>query len=504
MKKILVFAVGAFLVVSAVANAQTVTGGAAGGSSGSGSGSAGPAVIVSPGMPVPIVPPPTQVGSGFIQFNNLTVQSVSGTMPPAEILATNPGIMTVMPPTPLEYNGAGSATAPANAPSAMSTPSTIAVTCYSFNSQSSASGAPITCPTPPTITAPTTPSTAAPTPTSAASPATGASAMPMIPATSGSVAPTPAIAPYPTFMYRPYRIEIDASTKLYLRDRTVATLANFAPGDEINVFGYYNTDGSIQAYLVRDLSQPAQSEFLQLNNVDLVSISTNTTPATLVVAQQTIYPCYGFDPNGNNKQGIACPMGVSAGGVSAGGTSGATPNSAVQNTQVPTALMPIWNVSRKYVITVDSQTILLDSNRTQLQLSSLQVGDELNVYGQTTDNGQTVAADIVRDLSIPATAQTYNGTVTQVNTNGSFVVQTSDGRTITVTSPIQVGAALQLTGVLDRLQNVLSQVTNIMSGMPGTISSPPVMTPASVPGMLRVQGGAPLPPTASGTPNTQN
>ena len=312
--------------------------------------------------------------------------------------------------------------------------------------------------------------------------------MPMIPVNASGAAPSiyPVPIPMPT---QAYRIEVDASTELYLRDRTPATLSNFAAGDQINVFGYYNADGSIQAYLVRDLSKPAQSETLQLNNVDLISITTATTPATLVVAQEQFYPCYGFGANGNGaKTSIACPMGV--------GVSGGVSNSALQNVQVPTALMPIWEMARKYVVSVDAQTILLDSNRTKIQLSDLQIGDELNVYGVTNDNGQTVNADIVRDLSIPATAQTYSGTVTQVNSDGSFVIQTTDGRIITVQSPIQVGATLQLTGILDRLQNVLSQVTSIINGENAV--------PILMPGTLRVQGSGSLPSNASGTPTTAN
>jgi hypothetical protein len=292
-----------------------------------------------------------------------------------------------------------------------------------------------------------------------------------------------------------YRIEVDASTELYLRDRTPATLSDFAAGDQINLYGYYNADGSIQAYLVRDLSKPSESEFIQLNNVDLVSISAATTPATLVVAQQSMYPCYGFGASGNAKQSIACPMGVQS-------SPSSVSNSALQNVQVPSALMPIWNTARKYVVNVDAQTILLDSNRTNLQLSDLRVGDELNVYGETTDNGQTLNADIVRDLSIPATPQTYSGTVTQVNSDGSFVFHTNDNRDITVQNIVQPGALLQLTGLLNRLQNALSQVTSIT--IAPDVYPPPAPVPMQIPGMLRIQGGNVLPPTASGTPNTAN
>lgn len=457
MKKIIITVVaaqflGAILALPIV-NAQTAVSGY-GYAAPSGVATSGPAVIVSP--PMPIVPP---VDSGFVQFNNLTVESVSASNPPAEILASNPNIYTVM--------GTTNGTAIPSTPSVMAAPS---VSCLKFDTQSSASGRAISCPTPPSSTT-TTLQFATGTATG------GTSASPMI------------YPPYP-FRYQPYRIEIDASTQLILRDRTVATLASFSSGDQINVFGYYNTDGSIQAYLVRDLSKPAQDEFLQLNNVELISVSTNTTPTTLVVAQIQNYPCYGFGINGTTKQSIACPMGISA----------ATNGSALQNLSVPAALMPSWQSLKKYVIVMDAQTILLDSNRTKLSLTDLQVGDQMNIYGNTTDNGQTLHADIVRDLSLPATPTTYSGTIKQVNTDGSFVIQTGDGQTITVPNPIQIGSTVQLTGLLDRLTNLLSQISNIyLNGSQSTL--PPV--PANAP-MLRIQGGASLPPTPAGTPNTKN
>ena len=112
--------------------------------------------------------------------------------------------------------------------------------------------------------------------------------MPAIPVSStpaSTQTPNGAIYPYP-IRYQPYRIEVDATTELSLRDRTSAGLSDFAAGDQINVFGYYNTDGSIQAYLVRDLSKPMQTQSLQLNNIEIVSLSGTSTPATIAVTQE--------------------------------------------------------------------------------------------------------------------------------------------------------------------------------------------------------------------------
>lgn len=370
------------------------------------------------------------------------------------------------------YNGATGAGVSASAVA----PAASSVACRQFTSANGTNGVAIPCPVPPSAAGSGT-NSASGVGTGATSPTYVCASLPCI---------------YPP-QYPGYRIEIDAATQLMLYNRTGAALSDFAAGDQINVFGYYNTDGSIQAYLIRDLSKPVQTQTLQLNNVQIISISGTVPPVTIAVTQEQTAPCYSFNGTAG-KMPYACPMGISSFGS----------NAATQNVTAPAALMPSWAMLHKYVVTLDPETIILDANRTRLSLSDLRVGDLLNVYGETMDNGQTVIGDIIRDLSIPATPQTFNGTVTQVNADGSFVFQTNAGQTITVQSPIQVGAALQLTGLLDRLQNVLSQVSSIVSARNVIYPPVPLPVPMSTPGMLRVQGGSVLPPTASGTPNTQN
>ena len=396
MKKIFIFGLG-LLSVTMVASAQTVTGSGAGGS-----GSAGPAIIISP---TPVLPPPTSA-TGFVQFNSLTIQSISSQTAPAEIVA---GMKELTPAM-----GAS------------------AMPCYQFQSESDSAGTAITCPIPPSQNA--------------------------------------------------YRIEVGASTELMLRDRTAATLANLSIGDQINIFGYYNTDGSIQAYLIRDISKPIETQTIQLNNVTLVSISGTSIPATLAVTQSQGAPCYSFTTNGA-QQPYACPMGISS----------FSANAATQNIVAPSA-EPNYMMLRKYAITVDAQTIILDRNRNQLSLANLNLEDQLNIYGETSDNGQTVNADIIRDLSIPATPSTYTGTITQVNSDGSFVIQTNGGQTITVPGPIQVGASVSVTGLLGA-SNILSSVSRVMIG--NSVTTPP--TPIEMP-MLRINGSS-TPPTTSHGPN---
>lgn len=345
-------------------------------------------VIVSPGQPAN---PPSADG-GFVQFNNLVVQGVSSPNVPSEITATYGAYAVPM------ATGGGNATVP---------PSVIS--CVRYESDSASVGQTSPCPLPP-VKQPAGP---------------------------------------PVYQYR---IEVSASTRIVLRDRSAGSVSDIAPGDQINVYGYYNPDGTIQAYLIRDISKPVQTQEIQLNNVQIISISGTGVPATIAVVQSQIAPCYGFTGGGSTP--IACPMGVSS----------FSANAATQNVATPTALAPNWMMLRKYVITVDAQTLIMNRNRGALSLADLRVGDSLNVYGTTGDNAQTVNADIIRDVSQPIAVSSYSGTVSQVNADGSFVIQTTDGKTITVTNPVKAGVTVRIMGLLDQLSSILSQVTSITIG----------------------------------------
>jgi len=384
------------------------------------------------------------VDSGFVQFNTLVVQSISSQTAPAEIIAGMGG-------TGIYYNGTTGTVIPPTTPIpaassvAMAAPS--GGNCLQFENANDNTGTPIACPVPPAMTPP------------------GAGAAPAT-AASGTAAAMPAIYPNPSQLA--YRIEIGATTTLMLRDRTPATLANFSSGDEINVFGYYNPDGSIQAYLVRDTSKPAETQTIQLDNVTLLSLSGTSIPATLAVTQQQGAPCYSFGASGNGAmQPFACPLGVSS----------FSADPATANLVAPAA-EPAYVALNKYAVTVDAQTIILDRNRATLTLGDLQPGDELNVYGETSDNGQTVDADIVRDLSVPPVATAYAGTVTQVNADGSFAIRTDNGQTVTVPNPVAVGAKVSATGILNS-SGTLTAVSGVTFGNGGAsgITVPPIPLP---------------------------
>lgn len=378
---------------------------------GTGSASIGANVTVSDG------------GGELIQLNNLTVQSVTQNGANAEIIASSPYVNLGI------YGGAGSSNGALQTTPAQNF-------CLKFNSQNDNSGTSILCPNPPP-----------PTP---------------IPCVGPVGCPPPASGPS-------YRIEVDQNTRLFLRDRTLASISDFSTGDTINVFGFYNTDGSVNALAVRDLSKPIEKTFIQLNNVQLISVSGAVPDATIVVAQQPIYPCYSYGRTGiNSPIKYPCPLPLM------------NLNSAPV---VPKALMPVWNIGRKYEVHIDAQTVVIDRTHNTISIGDMKIGDMLNIYGETDTTG-VINADIVRDLDIPAAATTVNGTITQVNADGSFAMRLDDGTTVTVQNPIAVGVSVHVTGVLDRTQNIISQVSDIMIGNQNStpwVRPLPILRPQSTP-----------------------
>ena len=293
--------------------------------------------------------------------------------------------------------------------------------------------------------------------------------MPMVLPAPGTSSSTAGSTTLPFSTPTGYRIEISSATRLYLRDRNTGNLSDFSSGDQINVFGFTNADGSIQAVLVRNLSKPVERRFMQLNDVEVVSVSGTTFPANIVVAQRQNYPCYDFGTNGDTRKAFPCPMGVPS----------LSDRSETKGVAIPQSLMPIWGGLYKYVVKVDTQTIIMSRTRTPMSLADLKIGDKLNVYGSSGDNGATIDADIIRDTSNPPMATTFDGTVTSVNADGSFVIQTNGGQTITVVNPVTVGARVQVTGMFDGVKNLLTQISRFMLG--GENKYPSLMPSPAVP-----------------------
>jgi hypothetical protein len=92
------------------------------------------------------------------------------------------------------------------------------------------------------------------------------------------------------------QIQVNAGAMILLRDRTRGVLANVTPGDEINAFGFFGTDGTFQAAIVRDLSKPQvglvpntggttiTTLFPALSNLDLSGLSNLSATITQVNA----------------------------------------------------------------------------------------------------------------------------------------------------------------------------------------------------------------------------
>jgi hypothetical protein len=76
-------------------------------------------------------------------------------------------------------------------------------------------------------------------------------------------------------------VNITSATQLLLSDRAAAVLGNFTPGDVINVYGYYDGNGSIQGQVVRDLSKPAAPGLAAPTTTTAPIGSTTTAPLSV-------------------------------------------------------------------------------------------------------------------------------------------------------------------------------------------------------------------------------
>lgn len=194
-----------------------------------------------------------------------------------------------------------------------------------------------------------------------------------------------------------YQIRVDSGTLLLLRNRVRTKISNFEVGDRINVYGFMDRDSNaVDALIVRNLDKPVVKQFIQLNNVEVVSLpSSPTPPATLVVMERHRFPCFDFGEFGRGKgEPFPCPLGadeVRPGTGSSGGAGGVSTPS----------LYPPIPIQRKYEIRVNSNTQILDGRRTPMSLGAIEVGDVLNVYGTYSRDTHVINALILRDLSKP-------------------------------------------------------------------------------------------------------
>ncbi|OGZ93787.1 MAG: hypothetical protein A2633_04900 [Candidatus Sungbacteria bacterium RIFCSPHIGHO2_01_FULL_47_32] len=197
-----------------------------------------------------------------------------------------------------------------------------------------------------------------------------------------------------------YQIKVDSDTRLLLRNRQKATLADFAVGDRINVYGFMDrASNAVTAVLVRNIDKPATKKFIQLNNVQVASLPDSTSlPTSFVVIQNGISPCFDYGEMGVGGKIFPCPLGLEMREMK---MNISAPNSAgVLNTA--TAMSAYYPAARKYSITVTPDTKIIGSNRQPLTLKDISVGDTLNIYGsQSASDSTSISALIIRDLSKP-------------------------------------------------------------------------------------------------------
>ncbi len=188
-----------------------------------------------------------------------------------------------------------------------------------------------------------------------------------------------------------------------LRNRGRARLADFEIGDRINVYGFRDGGtGFVDALIVRNLDKPVVKQFIQLNNVEVASLpSASGPPATFIVQNKVISPCWDFGAGQETRSSsvIPCPLGIAE-------------KSPITSSETSPAYYP-----RKYVIEVNSKTQVHDLNRKSLALDKIQIGDSLNIYGSYTGDSSQILALTVRDLS------------QSINNRGTLQITVSDSNT---------------------------------------------------------------------------
>ena len=109
--------------------------------------------------------------------------------------------------------------------------------------------------------------------------------------------------------------------------------------------------------------------------------SASIPPATFTVVTQGIYRCLGFE--GGASSILPCPLGL-------------------EIKEMNSAMPSFYPMPRKYVINVISQTQIVDRNRVRINLTDIEVGDNLNIYGFQELKAGVITALVIRDLSKPA------------------------------------------------------------------------------------------------------
>jgi hypothetical protein len=87
------------------------------------------------------------------------------------------------------------------------------------------------------------------------------------------ISPTGSPIACPTLPTALLTITTNQATQTLLNNRSATTLASIAPGDPINVYGYYDGNGTINAEIIRDTSRTTSGMTPTIN----MGTTTNTT-----------------------------------------------------------------------------------------------------------------------------------------------------------------------------------------------------------------------------------
>lgn len=239
-----------------------------------------------------------------------------------------------------------------------------------------------------------------------------------------------------------YTIKVSPQTILLLRDRTRASFSDFEVNNRINVYGFYDSGtNTLDSLIIRNISKPSEKRFIQLNNLEIINISSSSLPATITAQQSFSYPCFEYGMMGSGPaRSMPCPLGMSK----------------VTDSRFPAGLY------REYSIEISASTTLLDRNRNRIDFGKISNGDKINVYGLYDESTQKIEGLIVRDLSNPAEKAEISGTIVSVGGDGSFVVRTDSGEEFTIKPGLAAGMRVEISGFVDRVTKVISEISRLL------------------------------------------
>jgi hypothetical protein len=203
-----------------------------------------------------------------------------------------------------------------------------------------------------------------------------------------------------------YQIAVQPETILLLKNRARANIGDFEVGDRVNVFGFLDRGTSyMHALILRDLDKPATPQFIQLNNLTLISEpSSGIPPASFRAARRGVEPCISFV---GAPRGITypCPMGIEVSALkTSDGDQGALQQISIGEEITGDVYDQLHRPFREYYdVKISDSTRLMNMHRQQIRLGDIKLGDRINVYGRYIPGTRVVEAVILRDLSVPRT-----------------------------------------------------------------------------------------------------